>query len=176
MPSKPSVSPARKPPGVAKADAADTTEPAVHVLRRFRAVFNAVKTHFQQVQRSAGIGGAQLWALSVISECPGIGVGQLSRAMDIHQSTASNLLKALLKLELVASSRDGPDRRAVRLRITAAGARVLRKAPGPFAGVLPQALAKLDSDTLARLDRDLGLLMQELHTDERAAGIPLAQL
>jgi DNA-binding MarR family transcriptional regulator len=155
---------------------AETPEPAARVLRRFRTVFNAVKTHFQQVQRHAGIGGAQLWALSLIATQPDIGVGGLATAMDIHQSTASNLLKALLKLELVAAHRDGPDRRAVRLRVTAAGMGVLRKAPGPFAGVLPEALAQLDAQTLARLDHDLGLLMQRLQTDERAAGIPLAQL
>ena len=155
---------------------AQPQEPAARVLRRFRTVFNAVKTHFQQVQRSAGIGGAQVWALSVIAAQPGIGVGALALAMDIHQSTASNLLKALLKLALVSAQRDGADRRAVSLRITPAGTRVLRKAPGPFAGVLPEALAQLDAEVLARLDHDLGLLLLRLQSDERAAGIPLAQL
>jgi len=53
---------------------------------------------------------------------------------------------------------------------------VLRKAPGPFAGVLPGALAQLDPEVLARLDQDLGLLLEKLQADERAAGIPLAQL
>jgi DNA-binding MarR family transcriptional regulator len=155
---------------------APAPEAAAQVLRRFRSVFNAVKTHFQQVQRSAGIGGAQLWALSVISNQPGIGVGGLAAAMDIHQSTASNLLKALLKAELVLAHRDGVDRRALRLRVTAAGNRVLRRAPGPFAGVLPEALSQLDAETLSRLDHDLGVLMEKLKADERAAGIPLAQL
>ena len=64
----------------------------------------------------------------------------------------------------------------MRLRITAAGTRVLRKAPGPFAGVLPDALAQLDAEVLSRLDHDLGLLLDKLQADERAAGIPLAQL
>jgi hypothetical protein len=53
---------------------------------------------------------------------------------------------------------------------------VLRKAPGPFAGVLPEALANLDSATLKRLDHDLALLIAALHPDERAAGMPLAQM
>ncbi len=173
MPVKPRKLPLRKAPMLS---AAEPPEAAARVLRRFRTVFNAVKTHFQQVQRSAGIGGAQLWALSVIEAQPAIGVGGLAKAMDIHQSTASNLLKALLKLDLVSTHRDGADRRALRLRVTAAGARVLRKAPGPFAGVLPDALAQLDAEVLLRLDQDLGLLLQKLHQDERAAGIPLAQL
>ena len=79
-------------------------------LRKFRSVFNAVKTHFQQVEKRAGIGGAQLWALSVVHAQPDIGVGGLARAMDIHQTTASNLVKAmatagLLVVALVAVRR-----------------------------------------------------------------------
>jgi hypothetical protein len=42
--------------------------------------------------------------------------------------------------------------------------------------VLPGALAALDLDTLARLDDDLGKLLDKLQADERAAGIPLAQM
>ncbi|HAV36987.1 MAG TPA: MarR family transcriptional regulator, partial [Massilia sp.] len=50
-------------------------------LRQFRIVFNAVKNHFRQVERDAGLGGAQLWALSVIAQSPGIGVTDLARAL-----------------------------------------------------------------------------------------------
>lgn len=154
-------------------------EPAVRVLRRFRLVFNAVKTHFQQVEKKAGVGGAQLWALSLIRADAavgiGIGVGDLARAMDVHQSTASNLVRTLVERELIEVSRDGPDRRKVRLRILPAGSRVLRRAPGPFAGVLPQALAGLDAQTLASLDANLATLIAALDADKRAANIPLGQ-
>lgn len=151
-------------------------EPATRVLRRFRLVFNTVKTHFRAVEKKAGLAGAQVWALSVVADDPGIGVGGLARAMDIHQSTASNLLKPLLERGLLAARRDGADRRAVQLHLTAAGARILRKAPGPFTGVLPDALASLDGATLARLDRDLGKLIEVLEGgDARSARLPLGQ-
>jgi len=146
------------------------------VLRRFRLVFNAVKTHFQQVEKKAGVGGAQLWALSVVQAHPGIGVNSLAAFMDIHQTTASNLVKALVTADMLAAEKNAPDRRAVQLRVLPAGVGVLRKAPGPFAGVLPDALATLDAETLERLDHDLALLIAALHADERAAGIPLAQM
>ncbi|MBI5258105.1 MAG: winged helix-turn-helix transcriptional regulator [Burkholderiales bacterium] len=151
-------------------------EPATSVLRRFRIVFNAVKTHFQQVERRAGIGGAQVWALSVLKAQPGIGVSSLASAMDVHQSTASNLVKTLLEQGLATAGRSEHDRRVVQLRITPAGTRVLRRAPGPFAGVLPEALGALDPQTLRRLDRDLGKLIALLHADDRAGKKPLAQL
>ena len=95
----------------------DSPPSSTRVLRQFRVVFNAVKTHFRQVEREAGVGGAQLWALSVIDRRPGIGVTDLARELDIHQSTASNLIKSLVERGLVATSREGTDRRSVSLRV-----------------------------------------------------------
>lgn len=164
-----STTPRKKP----AAPAAPAPDPAARVLRRFRLVFNAVKSHFRAVETKAGISGAQLWALSIVKDHPGIGVGGLARAMDIHQSTASNLLRGLLEAGLVVSAKGEADRRAVQLQVTARGARALGKAPGPFAGVLPEALARLDKRTLARLERDLGAVIAELGGDERGANIPL---
>ena len=150
-------------------------EPAARVLRRSRLVFNAVKTHFQQVERSAGVGGAQLWALSIIHARPGLGVSELARAMDVKQSTASNLVKVLVERGLVSALREAADRRAVQLRLQPAGRKVLRQAPGPFTGVLPQALASLDAQTLERLDADLARLIAVLGVDAQGAKVPLGQ-
>jgi DNA-binding MarR family transcriptional regulator len=145
-------------------------------MRRFRLVFNTVKTHFQQVEKQAGIGGAQLWALSLIEDRPGIGTSELARAMDVHQSTASNLVRALLARGFVQTEKGGTDRRAVQLTLLPAGRAVLNKAPAPLSGVLPQALASLDAETLARLDEDLARLVSVLEDgDEHAAKVPLGQ-
>jgi len=77
---------------------------------------------------------------------------------------------------MIVTEKNGPDGRAVRLRILLKSCRVLGKTPGPASGVLPKALATLDTKTLGRLDRDLALLTAALHADERAASIPLAQM
>lgn len=168
------MSSARRRAAPAAAPDAEPSEPATRVLRRFRIVFNAVRSHFRAVEKKAGMAGAQVWALSVIRENPGIGVSRLAQAMDIHQSTASNLLKPLLEQGLVVADRAHADKRAVHLQLSAAGAKALRKVPGPFTGVLPQALMELDTRTLKRLDRDLGQLIELLGADAKAAGtIPL---
>jgi DNA-binding MarR family transcriptional regulator len=150
-------------------------EAAARVLRRFRIVFNAVKSHFRAVEKRTGLAGAQFWALSVIRQQPGAGVNELAHAMDVHQSTASNLVRTLLEQELVEVRRNGPDRRTVQLHVLPAGAKLLRRAPGPFTGVLPQALSTLDAATLARLEHDLGQLIAALDVDERSARVPLGQ-
>ena len=95
----------------------DVPVPSTRVLRQFRIVFNSVKTHFRQVEREAGVGGAQLWALSVIDRMPGIGATGLARELDIHQSPARNLVKGLVERGMVSASRDGADRRSVALRV-----------------------------------------------------------
>lgn len=151
-------------------------ESATRVLRQFRQVFNSVKKHFQQVEKRAGVGGAQVWALSVIDARPGIGVNELALAMDVRQPTASNLVKSLVEQNLIEVRKSERDRRAVQLHLRTGGARVLRRAPGPFAGVLPEALAGLDADTLHRLESDLGALIAALDPDARSAGIPLGQM
>jgi DNA-binding MarR family transcriptional regulator len=155
---------------------ADPALPPTRVLRQFRVVFNAVKSHFRQVEREAGVGGAQLWALSVIERAPGIGVTGLARELDIHQSTASNLIKALTERGLATAVREGLDRRSVALRLLPAGQAVLKRAPMPFAGVLPDALTSLDPEILARLEHDLAALIRALAADEANGKVLLSQL
>jgi DNA-binding MarR family transcriptional regulator len=148
---------------------------AMFVLRKLRLVFNTVKGHFREVEKKTGVAGAQVWAMSVVRDQPGIGVNDLARAMDIHQSTASNLIKPLIESGMLVAERAQADRRALKLRVTARGTAILRKAPSPETGLLPAALAKLDQATLMRLDEDLEGLVTLLHPDKRAAKVPLGQ-
>ena len=155
---------------------ADNEDAAVAVLRQFRQVFNAVKSHFQQIEKTVGMGGAQVWALSVVRDNPGIGVGALARAMSIHQSTASNLVRTLIDRGMVVGVKQSVDRRAVQLNLLPAGAKVLKSAPGPFAGLLPDALKSLPPATLARLQADLADLIVAIAADEAGASIPLSDI
>ncbi|MBL8308490.1 MAG: winged helix-turn-helix transcriptional regulator [Rubrivivax sp.] len=163
-------------PGPRRTENPAKADGAVRVLRQFRLVFNAVKTHFQQVEKRAGLGGAQVWALSVVRDHPGLGVNDLARALDVRQPTASNLVKALAEQDFIEVRKSERDGRAVMLHLRPGGARVLRRAPGPFTGVLPEALAALDPETLERLEQDLAVLIQVLGADERGASIPLSQM
>jgi DNA-binding MarR family transcriptional regulator len=146
------------------------------VLRRFRVVFNAVKSHQQQTVRQAGLTGAQVWALNLIARHPGLGIKGLAQLMDVRQPTASILAKALVQLGLVESLREAQDRRATQLQVTPAGRKLLARAPGPVAGVLPEALATLDATTLAQLARGLDQLIQALQADPQSRHVLLSPL
>ena len=149
----------------------------MRALRQFRQIFNAVKTHFQQMERTVGLGGSQVWALAAIRDNEEVTVGRLSEMMDIHQSTASNLVKLLVERGYVETQRSASDGRVVCLHLTRSGAAVLKKVPKPFAGVLPDALMRLDDKTLARLNADLSKVLTHLQgVKSKAAKTPLADI
>lgn len=155
---------------------ATAPDPAVPVLRQFRVVFNAVRTHFQQMEKQTGVGGAQVWALSEIARNPGLSMNGLARAMDIHQSTASNLVRQMVKRGLVRTEKDTTDRRSVHLTLEPAATAVLQAVPGPHQGLLPDALRQLPPETLQQLSLGMAQLIAALSADEAGGGIPLADL
>jgi DNA-binding MarR family transcriptional regulator len=134
---------------------------ALRVLMHFRQIVSAAKRHFQGVQNAGGITDAQLWALWQIDTKQGLSAGELARHMSIHQSTASNLVHHL-EAGLVYRTRAGLDQRVVRMFPTSAGEAILKKAPGPMHGVLPDAVHQLPDTELRRLCEALELLSRRI--------------
>ena len=95
--------------------------------------------------------------------------------MALHQSTVSNLLEALTRRKLLVRKRDETDQRVVRVFLTAAGERLVRKAPGPARGVLPDALEALPPAALRRLDQSVATLLKGMKA-EVPAGAALTPL
>lgn len=158
------------------ADAGGVSDP-VAVLKLFRVIFQSVNRHSHEVERKAGIGGAQLWALAEISGRPRITVTELAKAMSIHQSTASNLLEKLESQHYIARNRSDEDRRVVLLTLTPQGEEVLSKAPLPYRGVLSDALLKLDEPGLALLQASLEQLVAQLEYKQlKGAFEPLGKI
>lgn len=169
----------RKPasPPTAAATAAPTAQ-RTRVLRQFRVVFGAVRQHFHQIEKQAGVGGAMVAALGYIQAQPGLRVSELALAMDVHQSTASNLVKQLVQRGLAKAAKAEDDRRSVRLQLEPAGQAVLSKVSGPREGVLPRALRGLSDDALQHLEHGLAELLEQLAVSDngQAARTPLADL
>ncbi|WP_374351600.1 MarR family winged helix-turn-helix transcriptional regulator [Limnohabitans sp.] len=156
--------------------AATSAEPHLRVLRQFRLVFSSVRKHFQTMEKRAGIGGAPIWAMYLIAKQPGIAVTQLANAMDVHQSTASNLVRGLVRAGFIVNEKSESDKRVVELYPLPEGLKLLKKIPGPYSGVLPQALSELDAQTLQELERNLQLLLGKMDIDERSAQTPMAMM
>jgi MarR family transcriptional regulator, organic hydroperoxide resistance regulator len=140
-------------------------------LQDFRRIVGSARRHDAEVRRIAGISGSQLWALSEIAREAGMRVNDLSARMALHQTTASNLINALVERNLIRRGRDEEDQRVVRLHVTTEGKKMLLRAPGPYAGLLVDALRHLKAPELRRLSEALRMLTTVLRdTAVDAAG------
>jgi MarR family transcriptional regulator, organic hydroperoxide resistance regulator len=143
----------------------------LQALQSLRLIYASARWHDAQVRRSVAISGSQVWALAEIARREGMGVNDLAERMALHQTTASNLVKALAKKGLIGRVRDGSDRRFVHLHVTAEGRRTLSQSPGPHPGLLVDALRKIDLRHVQRLRRDLATLIRLMRrTTAKAAG------
>jgi DNA-binding MarR family transcriptional regulator len=150
---------------------------ALETLQKFRIIIGAVRQHSQALEAACGISGAQVWVLATIADKPGITVSQLSQAISVHVSTASNLLDKLARAGLVERIRGEQDRRVVRLRLTEAGGEILARAPRPLTGLMIDALNKMPDAARIKLDEELATLIEHLNlVDQRAANVPLSNL
>jgi DNA-binding MarR family transcriptional regulator len=141
----------------------------LQTLQEFRTIFGSARRHDAEVRRMAGVSGAQLWALSAIARSDRLRVNDLAEQMALHQTTASNLVNALVQRKLVRRARDDADQRVVRLPVTTEGKRMLLRAPGPYVGLLVDALRHLDSPDLRRLRKALLVLTTVMRGASREA-------
>lgn len=137
-------------------------------LQSFRMIFGSARIHDADVRRISGISGSQLWALSEIARSEGLSVNGLSDRMALHQTTASNLVNALVERKLIRRVRDGADQRVVHLHVTADAKRMLLRTPGPYDGLLVDALRHLDSEDLERLRASLDVLVSVMRRTTKA--------
>jgi DNA-binding MarR family transcriptional regulator len=147
------------------------------VLKQFRLIYGSVRQHFQQIEETCGVSGSQLWMLHELHEAPGIGVSDLAHRLSIHQTTCSQLVEKLVARGYVVKTRSELDQRRVGLATTKRAAKVLKNAPGPAEGLIPEALLGLSEATLHSLAANLGQLIDGLDLqDEEAAERPLSDL
>lgn len=155
----------------------ELTNLQLEVLRKFRVIYGTVKRHFREVEKACGISGSQLWILRDIAASPGTGVSRLADRLSIHQSTCSLLVEKLVGAGLVSKTRSTADQRRVGLEITRAGRQLLKIAPGPAEGMLPDALRQLPEVALRTLQMNLDQLISHLTTrNETDAEKPLADM
>ena len=120
------------------------------------------QTGMRNIDRSHGLSGSQLWALWHISARPGLRISELAEAMQIHHSTASNMLDKLEDKALLRRERQVVDNRVVNLHLTDKGQELVRGVPGPLQGRLRNALQRVPGKTLDGLFVGLSRLLDEM--------------
>lgn len=150
---------------------------SLQVLKKFRIIFGSVRQHFRDVEQTCGITGSQLWILQEVSRTPDLGVSELAERLSIHQSTCSQLVEKLVARGLIIKERSKIDQRRVGLNLSKEASGILKIAPGPAEGLLPEALLALSESALSSLDDSLVELIGELRVrDDKLADKPLSDL
>lgn len=150
---------------------------SLQVLKKFRIIYGSVRQQFRDVEQTCGITGSQLWILQEVGKSPGIGVSDLAKCLSVHQSTCSQLVEKLVVRNLIVKERSKEDQRRVGLRLNEEAGKILKKAPGPAEGLLPEALQALPESALLALDKSLVEVISHLRSkDDKLADRPLADL
>lgn len=138
--------------------------PHMEALKKLRVIIRAAQRHSHWIEKQCGVTGAQLWVMQELRESPGMRVGEVSQRLAIHQTTTSNLVDALAKKGYVTKTRDAGDQRVVKLELSESGAAIIRSAPMPARGLLPESLQKLNQQQLRDLNRSLQALLDVIET------------
>ena len=150
---------------------------SLQVLKKFRIIYGSVRQHFRDVEKTCGVSGSQLWIMQEIANTTGIGVSELAERLSIHQSTCSQLVEKLVARKLIIKERSREDQRRVGLRLSEAAAKLIKNAPGPAEGVLPEALNALSAEAMQSLDLALEKVIKQLqYRDDKLATRPLSDL
>jgi DNA-binding MarR family transcriptional regulator len=120
---------------------------AIHLLRRLRREDDA-----------SGLPAPQLSALSVIVFGGPLTLGALAAAEQVRPPTITKLVATLEAAGLVARETDPDDRRVVRVKATARGARLLHDGRQRRVATLAATLARLSVVDRAKLARALPVL------------------
>jgi DNA-binding MarR family transcriptional regulator len=127
------------------------------IVAAIRRIMRAVELQSRWLFEECGLTGPQLTTLREAARLGKTPIGVLARAVHLSQPTVTGILDRLEKRKLVARSRDGQDRRTVNVTVTAAGHKLLARAPSLLQDRFGRELARLrdweQNMTLASLQR-----------------------
>ncbi|MEZ5572527.1 MAG: MarR family transcriptional regulator [Halioglobus sp.] len=113
------------------------------VLIALRRIIRATDMHSRALDKDTGLTTPQLMVIRAIQEMDKPTVTAIARAVSLSQATVTTILNRLQKKGLLIRQRSKTDRRAVNLRLTAAGKALWKSAPEPLQYSFTQRFSQL---------------------------------
>jgi DNA-binding MarR family transcriptional regulator len=140
---------------------ATLTADGAKALQAVRGLVASLSRTARVVEQRTGMSNAQVFLLRQIAAESDLSVNELAARAMTHQSTASVVLSRLERRGFVQRVRSPDDARSVVLRLTAAGRRLLRRAPAPATSEIVAAIARLSPREVRMLRNGLTALARE---------------
>jgi DNA-binding MarR family transcriptional regulator len=149
--------------------AARTPNPVTSSVVSIRRLVRALRLHAQRTQSATGVGSAQLFVLQQLGADTQLSLNELAARTLTDRSSVADIVDRLLAHGLVDREVDPRDRRRAAVRITAAGRRMLAKAPEAPTTALISALRSLSARERTALARSLSRLNDALGVADEPA-------
>jgi len=141
------------------------------ILDGIRHVVRVLRLSARAAERRVGVSGAQLYVLHQLAERPATSLNALAARTHTHQSSVSVVVARLVRRGLVERRVSVADRRRIELALTAAGRRLVRRAPGAAQERLVVAQGRLPAAERAGLATGLSRLVRSLGVARQTPGM-----
>jgi DNA-binding MarR family transcriptional regulator len=138
-------------------------------LDAIRRIIRVLRLSSGRTERELGIGSAQLFVLQQLASAPAGSVNELAQRTYTHQSSVSVVVRRLVEQGLVTRRPAPDDGRRRELSLTAAGRRLVARAPVPAQVRLIEGLESLRPGELATLRGLLGRVVRGMGAADEPA-------
>jgi DNA-binding MarR family transcriptional regulator len=132
------------------------------IVQSLRRMTRAIELYSQDVQRSFGLTGPQLWTLKNLQRDGPLTPNQLAASLAVDQSSVSSLLRRLETRGLISRARVAEDQRSVRIDLTPEGRGLALRAPDAAQGRLLHGLTQMSPTRVRSLRRSIETLVQAM--------------
>ena len=143
----------------------DLEHPAELVMETVSLVTRAIRRQMRK-HRPKGLSLPQFRALGIVRRHPDVSLSDVARHLGMTTASASKLIDALVKQDLVTRVDSPEDRRRLVLNLTKTGRQALRHARKAALGELADILARLDEPDRFAVTQAMTVLRREL-TEEQ---------
>ena len=139
------------------------------VLDSIRRIVQVLRESSRLAEAHVGVSGAQLFVLHHIAETPGLSLNELAARTHTHQSSVSTVVSGLIARRLVRCGRAADDARRLQITLSAAGRRLVARAPGAAQDALIRSVGQLPPRSARQLAALLDQVVQGMNLGDSAA-------
>lgn len=131
------------------------------------ALAHGMQSRSKRMEADLGVTGPQRLVLRILGRAPNVTAGALARAMCVHPSTLTGVLRRLETRGLLERKRDRRDARRAFLVLTPAGKKLDAVQAGSVEAAVRRTMTRLSESELEHAKKVLAMLTEELARTDR---------